>query len=110
MTSQRNQLVRNGYLAIFGNNPPHENDQRQVAACLRDLNYYIAPIIESCRQGSVEPLDQIIPGIKEMNNSLGYPNSWFVTFYESIKQNHGLTGESANVVNSYLDYAINSFS
>jgi hypothetical protein len=110
LTNQRSQLVKDGYLAIFGGNPPHGNDQRSIVACLRDLNYYFNFVVECCRQGSAESLGQALTGIKETNLALGYPNSWFITFYESIKQNHGLTGAFATTVNAYIDYLISSLS
>ncbi len=108
LDSKRTQLVRTGYQAAFGSTPGH--DPRRTADCLRDLNYYLNAIIESCRQDSTQYLDQFVSGIKETNNSLGYPNRWFITFYQSIKNNHGLTGEAAQVANSYLDHAIAALS
>lgn len=108
LNNQRNQLVKNGYFAIFGNQPG--TSSREIAVCLRDLNYAFEPIIECCRQGSTQPLDQIIPGLKETFSSLGFPTNWFITFYQFIKQNHGLTDAFANIVNPYLDHAINLMS
>jgi hypothetical protein len=110
LTQQRSQLVKNGYLEIFGDNPPHGNSSRQTAACLRDLGYYFDSIINCCKQGNTEAFAESIAGIRETNQALGYPNSWFATFYQSIRQNHGLSDSSATIVNSYLDYAISALS
>jgi hypothetical protein len=111
LTNQRGELVRNGYLAIFDNQPPPHTNSRQIAACLRDLDYYIGLIIDSCRQDNgVQALDVFFANIKETNNALGYPNSWFITFYQFIKDNHGLTDDVANLANSYLDHAISALS
>ncbi|MGI0484976.1 hypothetical protein ACN4EK_06030 [Pantanalinema rosaneae CENA516] len=106
LTNKRGELVRRAYQDIFGTSSGRS--QREYAACLRDLGYYLTPIIQCCQQSSTQPLDSFISQIKELNQSLGYPASWFVAFYRSVKANHGLTGDAAAVANSYLDYAINA--
>lgn len=108
LNSKREQLVKSGYQAVFGSSPGHS--PRQASLCLRDLGYYLDVVIESCRQGSTSYLDESLPGLKEINDSFGYSSDWFITFYKTVKSNHGLTGEVANVANSYLDYAIASLS
>jgi hypothetical protein len=108
LNSKRDQLIKSGYQAVIVSSQITHNS-RQGSACLRDLGYYLNAIIESCRRDSLIYFDEFSSDIKETNRSLGYPNSWFVTFYQSVKSNHGLTGEVAKVANSYLDHAITSF-
>ena len=107
LNNKRDQLIKSGYQAVFGSSPGHSS--RQAALCLRDLAYYLDAIINSCRQDSTSYLDQFISSMKEINNSSGYSNNWFVTFYQTVKKNHGLAGEVAKVANSYLDRAIADF-
>jgi phycocyanin alpha chain len=112
LASKRPALVRDGLQEMIRSGALSSHycySNRRYAACLRDLEYYVNFIIESCRQDSVQPLDRFLSGVREVNASLGYSNSWFVTFYQSVKNNHGLTGEAATIANSYLDYAINFF-
>ncbi|WP_310425624.1 hypothetical protein [Chamaesiphon sp. VAR_48_metabat_135_sub] len=106
LKNQQERLLTIGYQEVFASGPRHTS--RQASACLRDLNYYIDTIVESCRQDSTNYLDEFILGIKQTNDSIGYPNSWFISFYQSIKSNHQLTGEVAKVANSYLDRAISN--
>jgi hypothetical protein len=95
---------------LVDNQPPHSNSY-QIAACLRDLDFYIGLIIDSCRQdGGVQAIDKFFVNIKETNNALGYPNSWFITFYQFIKVNYDLTSDATNLANSYLDHAISALS
>ncbi|MGK7926394.1 MAG: hypothetical protein AB4290_14345 [Spirulina sp.] len=104
LNSQRTQLIQIGYLAVFGSSSGH--NPRQASQCLRDLGYYLNIIIESCRQHNTQDLEEFIANVKEMNKALGYPNSWFVTFYQAVKSNHELVGEAAKIANYYLDRAI----
>lgn len=68
---------------------PPGSDNRRFAVCLRDLNYYLKPVIDSCGAGSTNPIDNALPGIKETNQSLGFPVRWIAAFYQYIKANHG---------------------
>lgn len=113
LSNKANQLLSNGLRAVIQQFPgvmPSGSDQRRFAVCLRDLNYYLKPVIDSCGAGSTNPIDNALAGIKETNQSLGFSVGWSVAFYQYIKANHGLSGDAAAVTNKYLDYAIGQLS
>jgi phycocyanin alpha chain len=113
LSNKANQLLSNGLRAVIQQFPgvmPSGSDQRRLAVCLRDLNYYLKPVIDSCGAGSTNPIDNALAGIKETNQSLGFSVGWSVAFYQYIKANHGLSGDAAAVANKYLDYAIGQLS
>ena len=116
LLSKKNELTTGGFGAIV-NKAPYivqpggaADGPRKTAACLRDLELYLGPVIDSIKEGKTSPMDSALSGIRETNRALGFSDSWIVEFYKHIKVNHGLTGESATVANVYLDYAINFFS
>ncbi len=107
LSNQADQLVQSGFQAIsqaFPGSMPTDPHRKNL--CMRDLHYYLRPIIVCCQLESTVPLDNFLLPIKDINRSLGYSHAWFVTFYQSIKANHGLSGEEAVIANRYLDYAI----
>jgi hypothetical protein len=112
MLSKKNDLIREGFRATGVSTAPGgpASTTRQVAACFRDLELYLNIILESLKTENISFIDNQILGVKETVLALGFSISWIVNFYQYIKANHGLTGDAANVSNTYLDRAISGLS
>jgi len=109
LTNKTSLLVGGAFRSLVQTNPVIGalHGQRRGAS-LRDLSYFLPPVIESCRQGSTHPFDQFFPGMKSTYTALGIPTSWLKGFYQYIRNHHGLTHDVAIVANTHLDYAINA--
>jgi phycocyanin alpha chain len=115
--AKANQLAEGAANAVYqaypytksmqGNN--YASTPRGQAKCLRDIGYYVR-IIQYCLiAGGTGPADDfLLTGLAEMHSSFELVPSWYGEALKYIKANHGLSGDPALEVNSYIDYIINA--
>lgn len=117
LRSQQEQLVKGAAQAMFQKFPflvapgGRYSSQRQQAELLRNLaSFLLNPVAQACEEGATSNLDVAMSGLKELLNAIGDSPGWYIEALRSMKANHGMTGDLAELANSFFDYAIGALS
>ena len=89
--------------------------QRRLAEFLRDFTGFLQnPIIKSCQQNSIQPMEQVLPEVAGTLPSRGIPLSIYVIMLQEMKNgvetSSDLSNDAKILVFSFFDFAIAYFS
>jgi hypothetical protein len=121
LSANWDRLLNDAFRRLIQQHPELTNpggllsSSRAIAEFTRNFNSFLRnSLIQSCQQNSIQPLDQVLPGLLETLRALGIPLFTYITTLQGMKDGIGssrdLSNDAKQLAASFFDYVVSALS